>query len=210
MHSRHFPEIFFAVFTMSACCAQGGLIATSTFDVDRDGWTVFGDSPAIPNWVAAGGNPGGYIEAIDDISGGVWYWQAPVQYLGDVSTAFGGILSYDLRQSDISSPFGNDDVILSNGSTSIVLDHSHPGTQWTSYIVQLDSTSDWRLGTESGPVATDEDILAVLGDLQSLRIRGEYRVGSDFGGLDNVILIPEPTTLTLLLVLSGVLIARRN
>ena len=209
MPVRHLPAILSAVFTMSACCAHGG-IAGSTFDADREGWTVLGDAPAVPSWVAVGGNPSGYVESLDDTTGGVWYWDAPHQFLGDVSAAFGGALSYDLRQSDISDPFGNDDVILSNGSTTIALHHAPPGTQWTSYTALLNSTENWRLGTEDGPVASDQDILAVLESLQSLRIRGEYRVGEDLGGLDNVILTPETTTLTSLVLLSGILIARRH
>lgn len=210
MSTRYFPEVFFVVFTLSSCCAYSGPIAISTFDADRDGWTVQGDAPATPNWVSTGGNPGGYIMSTDDTVGGIWYWEAPFQYLGDVTAAFDGTLSYDLRQSDISEPFDSSDVILSNGIITISLDHSHPGTEWTSYLVPLNSTANWRLGDENGPIASDQDIFTVLGNLQSLRIRGEYRVGPDFGGLDNVIMTPEPTSFVLLVVLSGVLIRRRH
>ncbi len=50
-------------------------LAVSTFDVDAEGWTVTGDAVSpIPNYISSGGNPGGYISATDNESGGIWYW----------------------------------------------------------------------------------------------------------------------------------------
>lgn len=44
----------------------------------------------------------------------------------------------------------------------------------------------WRVGSLAGPIATEVEMRAVLGDLHALRIRGEYRSGSDTAWLDNV------------------------
>ena len=74
-----------------------GIIAESTFDADDEGWTVSGDAQGgsvIPDYLAEGGNPDGYISAKDNVTGGVWYWKAPDLYLGDVSGAYGHTLTY--------------------------------------------------------------------------------------------------------------------
>jgi len=45
----------------------------STFDIDDEGWTVFGHvTSGSPAYSATGGNPGGTISASDDGSG-IWY-----------------------------------------------------------------------------------------------------------------------------------------
>ena len=57
----------------------------------------------------------------------------------------------------------------------------------------------WMIG---GAAATDAQILAVLSDLDSLWIRGEYQNGSDYGRLDNVVMglnaVPLPASALLL------------
>jgi hypothetical protein len=58
---------------------------------------------------------------------------------------------------------------------------------WTSYVIHLDLTDDWRLSL-GGPRATAADILTVVGDLTDVFIRGEFVTGPDTDGLDNVVL----------------------
>jgi hypothetical protein len=168
-------------------------MAQSTFDSSDDGWLVFGDaqgSGAIPDHNDTGGNPGGYISAADDATGGVWYWDAPGKYLGDQSCAYGKELTFDLKQSATDSPFNADDVVLVGGpegeTLTLVYDTAeNPGTDWTSYRVTLAEDAGWvKEGTSTPP--TPAEMEEVLSTLQALRIRGEYRTGADTGGLDNV------------------------
>lgn len=169
-----------------------GLRIESHFDTGLEGWSFIADVREF-RYVADGGNPGGYAEAVDFTTGEVWYWVAPATYLGDRADFHGGTLSFDLRQSSLSSQFDADDVILIGGGLTLALNISHPDTDWTPYTLFLDARSDWRIGTEDGPVATDAEILMVLGDLQAMHIRGEYISGSDTGGLDNVVMAVDST-----------------
>ncbi|MFC3615363.1 laminin B domain-containing protein, partial [Lutimaribacter marinistellae] len=160
---------------------------TSTFDTDIDGWSFIADVREFRQ-VDVGGNPDGYLEGVDYATGEVWYFVAAEKFLGDKSAFYGGTLSFDLRQSSLSSQFDANDVVLIGGGITLVLNHAHPGTDWTNYSLDLSTASDWRVGTESGAVATEVEIRTVLANLTALHIRGEYVSGSDTGALDNVIM----------------------
>lgn len=161
----------------------------SGFDTGTDGWSFIADVKEF-DWIATGGNPGGYLEAVDYATGATWYFVAPSEYLGNKGAYSGGTLQFDLKQSSTGSQFANDDVVLVGGGVKIVLNTgSHPGVDWTHYSVNLDTDSDWRVSTSTGEVATQAQINTVLSDLTTLHIRGEFIVGSDTGGLDNVAMI---------------------
>jgi alkaline phosphatase D len=158
--------------------------------VGDEGWTVVGDAQggsSVPTHVPTGGVPGGYLSADDDTTGGTWFWEAPDPYLGDRSGFYGGTLTYHLRQSATSSQFEAPEVVLGNGSLQLRYDATHPGTEWTAYEVPLRATENWTV-VGSGTVATEGQLRSVLADLDTLRIRGEYRSGSDTGDLDAVAL----------------------
>lgn len=195
--------------SMLAAALAAGLFATapagadvvSTFDNDDEGWTVSGDAQdgsVTPDYHSTGGNPDGYISADDDVAGGTWYFDAPAKFLGNQAGAFGNTLSYDLRQSATSSPFNNEEIILAGNGTTLIYNHAHPGTDWTSFSVTLNDSAGWTIGTGGGAAATDSDIQNVLSDVTALRIRGEYRSGADTGSLDNVVLVPEPAAMAML------------
>lgn len=162
----------------------------STFDEDAEGWTITGDAQSgsvEPTHNDAGGNPGGYLSARDDVTGGVWYWNASDRYLGDKSDFYGGTLSFDLNQSATDSQFDARDVVLVGNGTAIHYRFdSNPGTNWTGYEVPM-TESGWNV-SESGDPVTEEQFEAVLANLEALWIRGEYRTGGDVGGLDTVVL----------------------
>ncbi|WP_020163854.1 laminin B domain-containing protein [Methyloversatilis discipulorum] len=181
------------------------LAATSTFDTDAEGWSAQGDIEGPLTWSATGGNPGGNVFIDDLTTGGVTYFVAPSLFLGNFAGAFGSQLTFDLMQRYPGGPnqFDAEDVILSGGGLTVVYDTANNPVNngWTSYSVPL-SAAGWRLNTLSGIAPTEEQFLAVLSNLSSLRIRAEYQTGADVGYLDNVALVPEPTTV--LMLLSGI------
>jgi len=181
----------------------------SIFVSGKEGWQATGDAKTEqPSFRHLGGNPGGYISIDDAVTNGVWYWLAPQKYLGGKSHFFGRYLRFDLKQTDTSNQFATGDVwLLGAGGTRLVYfdqdnyDDSYPRTSWTSYLIKLDRTANWKIEPESGfanetqafltqwsraRLADDTDIKAVLGSLDGLYIRGEFRTGPDSGSLDTV------------------------
>ena len=62
--------------------------ASSAFEASADGWTITGDAQTSriqPDFNTQGGNPNGLISAVDDVTGGVWYFQAPANFIGNAS-----------------------------------------------------------------------------------------------------------------------------
>jgi predicted ribosomally synthesized peptide with SipW-like signal peptide len=162
------------------------------FEDGEEGWTLIGDSTTVDaQIVESGGNPGAYLEATDQVAGGTWYWNAPASFLGDQSAFAGGSLAYDLQQAPRSSQFVNDDIVLEGAGTTLVYRYAsqaeYPAETpaWSEYDIPLDPSAGWTVGTNAGPAATTTEIESVLGDLSSIRIRGEFRSGADTGGLDN-------------------------
>ncbi len=187
-----------AVISCPACFAVP--VAESDFNTDSEGWLVAGDSAsASPTYFATGGNPTGFVRGTDLAVGGVWTWDAPAKFLGDKSGSYGFPLTYDLRMRGNGSLFDDSDVTLNGGGLSLHFDQtaSVPAdVAWTSYSVVLSESAPWRVGSLSGPIATQADVQAVLTNLTRLQIRGEFITGPDNGDLDNVVLngLPEPAS----------------
>lgn len=198
-------RIWFAALASMALCLYGDAAKasgidkiSSMFDVDDEGWRITGDSvSAVPTFIGTGGNPGGFIRGFDRAVGGVWYWLAPSTFLGNVLSAYGNTLEFDLRMRGSGPLFDTSDLILDGAAISLHIQATVPVPQdvpWTTYVVSLSETAGWRTDSLSGPVATQSQMQMVLGDLTGLRIRGEFITGSDNGDLDRVILngVPEP------------------
>lgn len=179
---------------LSAGCggASGPSQIESRFAEGQGDWTVVGDAEGentAPTFRREGGNPAGYVSASDDVTGGVWFWNAPPRYLGDRSAYYGGTLSFDLKQSDTDSQFDDPDVVLESDSLRLYHDfEDHPRTDWTHYEVSL-VADQWR-DAETEDRVTEDRLRGVLSNLTAVRIRGEYREGFDTGALDNVVLSP--------------------
>jgi Laminin B (Domain IV)/PEP-CTERM motif len=193
----------------SAAEARADAIVYSAFDTDAEGWNAvsLNASNAVVltsnvTWNATGGNPDGHLSRTDPQSGSTFYFNAPTQFLGDMSAAFGGTLTYDFRRT-AGTLFNAADVILVGGASPLTLVFdvaAQPTTNWTSFAVPF-SAGQWRVGSLSGAFATPQQITEVLSALTALRIRGEYINGGETGRLDNVALhepIPEPATLALM------------
>lgn len=174
-----------------------GATVTSTFSVDDEGWTVIGDTQSgsvIPTYVPSGGNPGGHVSTDDAGAGGVMYWNAPPKFLGNRLESYGRNLRFDLAQNLVDSQFDDDDVILEgNGLTLIFNTPANPAATWTPYVVSLNESAGWVL-QDSVPLRapTRAEFNQVLSALATLRIRAEYRIGSDVDQLDSAILEGGP------------------
>lgn len=202
--------------------SAGAATVTSAFDVDDEGWLVVGDSTsAAPDYLPSGGNAGGAIEATDRVAGGVWYFGAPAKFLGDKSLALGQSLAFDLYQTGSGAQFSASDVVLTGAGLTLTFDapdNPLPLGSWISYSVDLTAAAGWQRVSSrtsvSGTQASEAELASVLGDLDSLLIRGEYISGSDQGRLDNVTLsaVPLPAAVWSFAAGMGILggIARRH
>jgi hypothetical protein len=203
-------------------------LAESRFDgPGADGWLVkdlrypdFGAPPVVvgtydPTW-----NAGGFLSHPDP-GNNAWYWLAPAAYLGDQTAAYGGSLSWEvaITGNGFGSPpyFTQEDVILVGAGRTLVQTTGvfftpTQAVQWRGFEIGL-TAGDWRIGNDTGPLATEADLRAVLGALDAIYLRGEYlNALDDIGRLDNVVLtaVPEPAAWALMLAGVGTLLARRR
>lgn len=192
-----------------ASAGSPALAATvsSDFSLDADGWTVttFNDngqpnfaspkaSGFTPVFVASGGNPGGFIRTPDPDDG--WtYFVAPSKFLGDQSDKLGGTLSFSLQHSGGSLVGDPAHAVLKSAGRILVADAGDPPAitpDWTGYEVSL-SVGHWRLGSNVGALATEQELLLTLADLDGLFLAGEFITPVvEVNGLDSVNLAPVP------------------
>ena len=166
--------------------ANNSVLVESTFDNDIEGWSVVGDGGELTH-ESSGGRPGGYIHATDQISGDIWFFQAPAKFSGDFSAAYDGVLNFELKQF---TPGGkvnpNNFVRISGAGMELVFKfNAIPDTQWTAYRIPLKEQAGW-VKSGSGQQPTAEEFRQVLSDMQTLFIRGEHVSGADREGMDNV------------------------
>ena len=184
----------------------------STFETNTDGWSVVGDIVGPATFSSTGGNPGGHIFINDAVTGGVTYFVAPAKFLGDQSASYGTPFTFDLRQSYTggANQFDDVDVFLVGAGLTLVFDAPvAPGNGvWTSYSFTLVETAGWRISSLAGVAPSQAQMQNVLGDITSIRLRAEFQTGADTGSLDNVVLVPEPSSA--LLLLSGALFLSRR
>jgi hypothetical protein len=171
-------------------CRQNNVF--SYFEKNDEGWKVVGDvknALSIPDYHATGGNPGGFLSATDEATGGVWYWKAPEKFLGSKGGALNKKLSFDLLQSDLNNQFDEPDVILESNDFILVYTlPSHPKTTWTSFSILFSADAGWKKDSPAGSPASEDDLKKVLSKLTNLKIRGEFINGPDVGSIDNVCL----------------------
>lgn len=164
------------------------ILAESHFESGLEGWTVFNDGSAPVHLSSGGLNNSGFIESYDLGQGTYWYWNAPAGFLGDKSAAYNGHLTFYLRQNYTNLQSNKDDLILVGGGITLVFNTAYnPGISWTSYDVPLQESYGWK-DKATGLLASQAQMQTVLANLETLRIRGEYRSGSDIGGIDSVVL----------------------
>jgi len=199
-----------AVFALTSVSMAADPIATSEFDTDDEEWLVVSTLGYVgsPTYSSTGGNPGGCIYASDP-DNGAWGFAAPNSFLGDVSAAYGEVFSFDISTDSLEGDTGW--VGLQGSGMEFVAPFDAPATTWTWYerSVTLIETAGW-VDPETMSPPTELQLKTVLSNLSALVITAEFTSGSDTGGLDNVNLVPEPTTLALIALGVFGLVRRRR
>lgn len=172
--------------------------ATYTFDSSAQGWTIF-DGGTLAH-VAAGGNPGGFLQ-VEDINGGDMLLVAPAAALGNWSSLLGGTFSFDAKNlNGITSDWsGFGEVVITSGATSVSFDMvaaNNPPADglWHNYSVVL-STANFGAALPT-----------VLANVTGFTFKVESHNGfgpsnSEINGIDNVAFtsaVPEPASAVLL------------
>jgi hypothetical protein len=186
---------------------------TSTFDTGYDNWTT--TYPVNCDYESSGGNPGGYISAVDNVGGmwDGWVFTSQGQWAGDLSSYVNGTLSFDIglfTTEDSVNPYnylGDVRTIMIFGSQGGELEWSanlQPSVgSWTTFSVQL-IPSNFSLNN-----VNNETFESIMANSTNLYIRGDYLTGGSFykTGLDNVKLTAAPVPLphSILFLLSGLI-----
>jgi hypothetical protein len=187
-----------AAFAFALSIAQASATTiSSTFDTGAEGWSAL-DAVGFDyssTWQSTGGNPGGFLEGIEtDPNGGTGYFIAPSKFLGNLSAYAGGTLTYDFKVIEGTDYYSDADVIISNGANSVswTPDINPVGDGWVAFQVQLNEAN------------FGSNLASILSNVTELQIRGEFIVGAEEEGLDNVELttsaVPEPSTWAMMLL----------
>lgn len=200
-----------AVVTLSSAGASAGFVE-SLFSDTHEGWkvqtrtlagAVAGNYPVT--WLAAGGDPDGFIRMTDP-DAFYSFFHAPLSFTGDLSSCAGGALSFSIRTNVNSLAEGRWVVLESGGIRLTALAADPTVNQWTQSVIPL-VAGHWHVGFGiDGPLASQDLIESVLGNVTALLIGAEYgsAIGAETVGLDSVMITPAPGALALLVVAAGV------
>ena len=199
------PNIAF-IFVACAVTLFSGLAGAttiiSTFDTSLVGWTS--NPQGTLAFVAAGGNPDGYLEKTDASLIGNMHVSAPGKFLGDLTGA--DSLSVDIRvyaaPVTLRAAFGTLTFLNSTAALSIFLGLRDPSTVWTNYATPLNPVA---FGVDAATyAAVMSDVTGVTLSLEADRDSDTERVGmgnftisGDLGVL-SAASAPEPASIGLL------------
>lgn len=174
---------------------------SNTFIEGVEGWrianvSVWDPLPTIAEYLSCthyveGGNPGGYIQSPIDADGNGMYFSAPIEYLGDQSSLFGGNLSVDyfieIAEHTNAHPLA---ILVGENKALFYFSWEPPLNVWTHLVFPLKTNNDWYVGPSFNEPANDIDMLEVLGSLQGVYFVSDWVSGlGDFGAIDNVNMI---------------------
>ena len=193
--------ILAALLASSLMIPVGAETIVSDFEAGADGWqikdmnctgtvnTVYGTYGV--DEIETGGCDGGFIEGADP-SNNCFYFDAPAQFLGDMSAYLGGRLTFCTRSTMTNWYDGNLVVLAGAGLVLAAEIKPFPTADWQQITIPLGACY-FRKGNKDGDVVLPAELAAVLADLTSLRISGEYgSIVAETTGLDSVMLIPPP------------------
>lgn len=171
------------------------------FDANAEGWRAanidtgtFAITYQDPTWVD------GHIEA-SEFASGLFLLAAPSEYLGDLSSYYGGSVSF--RLSDVTnSATAYPALILQSGFTILYYEMDPPGTSLTNFEIPLSPTG-WRTGLfgASDPEPTQAQFQTALAGITNFGINADWTLnGVDVVALDDVHVaaVPEPVSLAAL------------
>lgn len=159
----------------------------SNFNHSGENWSFFGDVKAFKQ-VDTGGVHGGFLKAVDNLSGTTMFFTAPDEFEGEKAGFFGGSLSFYMKDNGLGLPDSGSRAVIIRGANENWIQYSletTPGKDWTRYDLRLDETGVWFFNSNFIR-ATDAQIQSIMEDILSIEIRGEYIYGPETVGLDNV------------------------
>jgi hypothetical protein len=174
---RHVISNIFGLFSV---VAQGHLLASSDFLFGNDGWRVTSEDTFEVQLETRSSA----LYGRDTGDSGVWYFEAPGAYLGEKSTAYAGSLSFRRSHSqyvDRATPVLDEwDVIISSETYGIRLGSSLSKLRRLEHTLALTNEAGpvWT-NIDAGHVASKFELVRVLHDLTSLRIRGGIYGGAE-------------------------------
>lgn len=196
----HFLAFLLAASTGALAIGQ---TPASSFDNGIEGWSVI-EVPAppygtvvvtsAPFFSTTFGRPTGSIFSTDR-NGNLFLFSAPSSFLGDQSTAIGGLLAYDLRftPSNLAPGSLHPDVILQGAGQTIVIDaFADAATQtgnWESHSIPLTAGAGWQFDDLSGAAVSPAAFATIMANLTAVWIRGDFWAGVETSFLDNPRLI---------------------
>jgi hypothetical protein len=180
----------------------GAANLASGFDLGDEGWRIRDNHvnwniTEAPEWVSSGGNPGGFIRVRDAYEPVLWQAQAPLAWRGNKSADYGGGISFQVRHA--APDLGPGVSIHSYQAGLLSYDFAAKPSGWRSYSAPLSEADQcWTFHSPANlsepRLATRQDFLAVLGDIDELSVRAELGVGiGDVGELDNIRLSEAPS-----------------
>ena len=191
-------DVDYQIDAMGLFFASGRMEATvpgtpaSDFEAGDELWRDLSNGARSSGQVPIGGNPGGFfvVEELSNFESFVA--TAPGTFLGDLSAFDGGTLRFDANAiQDGGAPsnpaFGTVVITGENASASLDFDGAGlpPANTWVTHEMPFTAAA-W--GVSQG---TWDSILA---EVRSLTIELDSNTVNGEGGLDNVVLLPEPGT----------------
>lgn len=169
--------------------AQHASLAEFTFAIDAQGWQAIdipnGSSysaqpaPSELKWSANTPGFGASVE-LTDTSDGTVFFSAPAAALGQLPSALGGFLEFELASNVRTWVNDNAVVILGtfNGQPRAVVAPLGvlPSPEWTSYALRI-VPGNFRFDTPAGPPVSRKELQEVLSHPLALRIPAEFGAG---------------------------------
>jgi hypothetical protein len=171
-------------YDLKTCAVVSVGTYTENFDGGLAGWSGYADFHSLQ--VRSGGFSGNYLYAVDQATGGTWYFRAPLAWGGDWSQFYGGKISYYLWVGPAGQSFAADDVVIyGKNGTRLAARHPSPFIPTNGFFkfeIPIDA-AHFKVNSGTG---TQAQILDALSGVTDIFIRGEYINGADWGAIDEI------------------------